>query len=183
MSFHFGKRRPASCNLATTLVPMSAARGQVRVSLSSTVMTQILPRLYLTLWLSNFHISTQWANLSNHDMTLLELFQGQNRFLIYAHCCWLRQLSDRLAVFVLFRGEFLVCKISRNKPLKKVLFWESKTTLTLSNDWLHFLETKSSGNCGFLLSLWFLKTKLEMKSAVGLCTILLIDLWSNIVLL
>ena len=70
--------------------------------------------------------------------------------------------------------EFLVCKISWNKAfLTGFFFQEIKTTFPLlyTVQWL----TLFSGNKdGSLLSPCFLETKLKMKSAVGLCTILLI---------
>ena len=96
--------------------------------------------------------------------------------------CWLRQLSDRLAVFVLFRSEFLVCKISQNKPfLRRFCFRKVKQPwpcCTLSNDWLHFLETKM---CLSWIRTFSKQKKLETKSAIGLSTIPLI-LYFGIVL-
>ena len=65
----------------------------------------------------------------------------------------------------------MVCKISRNKPfltrfcLEKVLFQKMKSVIGLYN------KVKVDGS---LLSTCFLETKHEAKSAIGLCTILLL---------
>ena len=48
----------------------------------------------------------------------------------YSTCCWLRQLSDCLAVFVLFLGEFWSIKFLETSLFNKVLFWELRKTLT-----------------------------------------------------
>ena len=62
---------------------------------------------------------------------------------------------------MLFRGEFLVCTISRNKQFQEGFVSRKENNLDLVVQGV---------------SLEFLKTKLETKSAFGLCTILLIGL-------
>ena len=64
--------------------------------------------------------------ISNNTGNFSQNFQCE-----YIHFCWLCQLSDRLAVFVLFQGEFYYFVISKGIPFSHAL--------QCSNKWLDIL--------------------------------------------
>ena len=87
--------------------------------------------------------------------------------------CWLHELSDRLAAFVLFWGEFWSVKFLKTSPLLKQDFISRKFCFCLEKmmSAIGLCTTRSRFCCdGSLLSPRFLET----KSSIGLCAILLI---------